>query len=110
MQTIISYIPEFDFVEFVSIVKSKSENPSKYIQERAIKQFDNIKKTVDLLNIIENPQPYIGIKWIDSDVMSQKSLLTGSFHPVYMDNEKFYTDQYFSSDKASQLITHSNTQ
>lgn len=105
MKLITSYIPEFDFAEFASIVKTRSGSPGKYIQDCSIKQFDNIQKKIDLLGIDENPQEYIGIKWTTSDVMSQKSLLTGSFHPVYMDNKRFYTNKYYSEERAEFLIS-----
>ena len=104
MKTLTSYIPEFNFAEFASIVKSRSESPSKYIRNCATKQFDNLKKKVLLLDIDGNPHPYLGIKWTTCDVMSQKSLLTGSFHPVYMDNKKFYTEKYYSDEQAELLI------
>ena len=95
MKIITSYIPEFNFAELCAIVKSKSGSPGQYIRNAAIKQYENIRKTVELLGLVENPGLYIGIKWTTSDVMSQKSLLTGSFHPVYMDNAKFYTAKYY---------------
>jgi len=97
MKIITSYIPEFNFPEFCGIVKSKSGSPGQYIREAAIKQYENVRKRVEVLGIDENPGLYIGIKWTTSDVMSQKSLLTGSFHPVYMDNAKFYTAKYYLS-------------
>ena len=95
MKIITSYIPEFNFAELCAIVKSKSGSPGQYIRNAAIKQYENIRKKVELLGLVENPGLYIGIKWTTSDVMSQKSLLTGSFHPVYMDNAKFYTAKYY---------------
>ena len=97
MKTITSYIPEFNFSEFCAIVKTKSTTPGRYIRDAAIKQYESIRKTVETLGINENPNLYIGIKWTTSDVMSQKSLLTGSFHPVYMNDAKFYTETYYKS-------------
>jgi hypothetical protein len=97
MKTITSYTPEFNFAEFCAIVKTKSTTPGRYIRDAAIKQYESIRKLVETLGINENPNLYIGIKWTTSDVMSQKSLLTGSFHPVYMNDAKFYTEKYYKS-------------
>jgi hypothetical protein len=95
MKMLTSYIPEFDFIEFYAIVKTKSGSPGKYINYESNKQFKRIQKIVESLNMEEHPEIYTGIKWTTSDVMSQKSLLTGSFHPVYMDDAKFYTEKYY---------------